>query len=315
MRFLGFLASFLVALIATVPVHGFNKPINRAGAAYVVDCDQGQTIAAILTAIANGPSGGRATIDIYGTCKENVLIQGLDRVTLAGHNGASIVDQSNGAADTVGIDFSSLITVQGLTVIGGQSGINCAGTSTCHVENNIVQNAAFDGLHVARSNAQSVNNTYQNNVRGVGIANGATLGSSGDIVTGNSGDGVGVIGATLVAQYGTIQNNGANGIRARNNATLRFTDLTITNNGTNGVRLDSAATLAWDDDQGSTITGNSGYGMRLGDQVNTVFSGADNVSGNQGQPDVNCVGIYWVARNVETVGGTTNCVQSVKEKK
>jgi hypothetical protein len=304
----------MVAIISTASHHSYAGPINRAGAEYTVNCDQGQTVTAVLTAIANGPNGGRATIDIYGTCKKNLVIQSLDRVTLVGHNGASIVDQSNGAADTVGIYFSNLITVQGLTIVGGVNGINCADTSTCHVDSNTVEGAAFDGLHVGRSNAQSVNNTYQNNVRGVGVVNGATLGSSGDIVTGSSGDGIAVIGANLNAGGATIQNNGRNGIRARNNSTLRATDLMITNNGKDGVLLDSAATLAWDDDQGSSITGNGGHGLRLGDQINTVFSGADNVRGNQTQPDVYCVGIYWVATNVDSVGGTTNCTQGAKQK-
>jgi len=278
-----------------------------------VDCDKNQTINAALACASY--NSRPVTLDVYGTCKENVVIQSADRITLTGHNGASIVDQSNGANDTVGIYFSSLITVQDLTIVGGNAGVDCAELSSCRLENSIVQNANNALVLRSRSAVEGANNTFQNNTGfGVWVTNGATWISIGDMVIGNADDGIRIVNADVIALGDTIKNNTGDGINARNNARLRVSDLTITGNGVNGVELNSAATMEWFDGQGSVVTGNGQHGVVVGNQVNTVFSGIDNVSGNQAQPDVDCYGLYWVATNVDTVGGTTNCLQAGKQK-
>ena len=310
-----FLAT-LALLGLFVPRAFGNRPINRAGAAYEVDCDQpGQTIGAVLAAIANGPNGGRATIDIHGTCKENLFIQYLDRVTLIGHDGATIQDASNGNEATVVVADSSYIDLQSLIIDGGSSGVFCIEMSTCRMENDIVQNAAIAGVHIARSSTIMLSTTLQNNgVNGIEVVNGGLLLGDHNTITGNANQGVAVTGANLTSSSDIIQHNGRNGIRASNNATLRLADETITNNGANGIRLESASTLAFTDGTGTTISGNGGNGMLLLDQVNVAFSGLDNVSGNTGQPDVFCNGLYWIATLVDTIGGTTNCTQQTRAK-
>jgi hypothetical protein len=40
---------------------------------------------------------GPSTINVSGACHENVLFQNVDRLTIAGSNGASITDASGGA--------------------------------------------------------------------------------------------------------------------------------------------------------------------------------------------------------------------------
>lgn len=274
-----------------------------------VDCDKNQTINAALACAAY--SSRPVSLDIYGTCKENIVIQNSDRITLTGHNGASIVDQSNGTSATVEVSFSSLITVQDLIITGGSQGFDCGDMSTCRLQNSTVQNAAGPGVQIrSRSAVEDTNNTIQNNGgRGISVYNGSTLISLGDTVTGSGASGVAVEGASMVASSSTFKSSAGNGLRADNNAAVRLQDVVISNNGANGISLESGATIQWFDNVGSIITANSGNGMILGDQVNSQFSGLDTVKGNLTQPDVNCVGLYWIASNVNTIGGTTNCLE------
>jgi hypothetical protein len=307
------LLTFALLCLGISSVFG-QRPIYRAGAAYDVDCSKGQTITAALAAITNGAIGGRATLDIHGTCKENVFIINLDRVTLIGHDGATIQDPSNGENPTVAIFDSTVIDLQNLTINGGSDGVDCIDMSGCHLENDIVQNAVVDGLRVARSNAGTSNNTFQNNGdRGVVVVNGAVMLSSQDTVSGNAFAGILVSGSTLTALTDTIQDNGSNGIRAINNATLRIGDMSITGNAANGISIESASTVLFSDGVGSTISGNTGHGMVMLDQTNAAFSGLDQITGNQAQPDLFCNGIYWAATGVDTIGGTTNCVGGNKK--
>ena len=166
-------ASLLTALVIALVAGASAQPNGECPTSAInikVDCDKKQTINAALACASY--SSRPVTLDISGTCKENVVIQGADRITLAGHNGASIVDQSNGANETVGIYFSSLITVQDLTIVGGDAGVLCTELSSCLLENNIVQNAN-NGLVVrSRSAVEGFNNTFQNNSGfGVWVAN------------------------------------------------------------------------------------------------------------------------------------------------
>jgi hypothetical protein len=288
-------------------------PIKRAGASYKVDCTQpGQTIQAAINAIANGPNGGHATIDIYGTCKENVLIQSLDRITLVGHNGATIQDASNNTNYVVTIPLSSYIDLQNLTITGGFIGVGCIEMSTCTMESDVVQNSIGAGLHIARSGVVSNGNTFLNDSTGVNVQNGGTLLSQSDTMSGNV-IGVNVLGANYTAAQNVIQNNSRFGIRAYNNATLRLSDMTITNNGGIGINLESASTINFSDGTGTSITGNGGRGMQMLDQTNVVFS-METISGNTGQPDLYCGGNYWVATNIANIGGTTNCNPGAKQK-
>jgi len=301
-----------VAYVCLVVSSAFaDRPINRAGASYKVDCDQGQTITAILKAIANGPNGGHATIDVYGTCKENVLIQKLDRVILVGHNGATIQDVSNNTNYVVTVDLSTFIDLQNLTITGGFIGVGCIEMSSCTMENDVVQNALGAGLHIARSNVISNGNTFLNDSTGVNVQNGGILLSQSDTMSGNV-IGVNVLGANYTAAGNVIQNNSRFGIRAYNNATLRLSDMTVTNNGGTGISLESASTINFSDGTGTSISGNGGHGMQMLDQTNAVFSGLDTISGNTGQPDLYCGGNYWVATNIANIGGTTNCNPGAK---
>src|SRR5262252_3401266 len=61
------------------------------------------SIGAALKALQYSEGHGPSTINVSGACHENVLIQNIDQLTIAGNNGASITDASHGAADVVDI--------------------------------------------------------------------------------------------------------------------------------------------------------------------------------------------------------------------
>src|SRR6266571_229191 len=72
------------------------------------------------------------TIRVSGTCKENVLIQSFDRLTLIANPGAAITDASQANKAVVDIEDSQRITLQGFTINGGANGVTCGDHSLCH---------------------------------------------------------------------------------------------------------------------------------------------------------------------------------------
>src|SRR6266853_2231167 len=85
------------------------------------------------------------TIRVSGTCKENVLIQSFDRLTLRANPGDPITDASGGNTAVVDIEDSQRITLQGFTVNGGATGVFCGHHSFCHFKGNTIQGAVNGG--------------------------------------------------------------------------------------------------------------------------------------------------------------------------
>jgi len=80
------------------------------------------SINAALKALNNSEDRGPTTINVSGACHENIVIQNMDRLTIAGSNGASITDASGDTADVVDIR-NSTATITGMT-IDGLTGVN-----------------------------------------------------------------------------------------------------------------------------------------------------------------------------------------------
>src|SRR3974390_1661508 len=75
------------------------------------------SIGAALKALQHSEDSGPSTINVSGACHENVLIQNIDRLTVAGSHGASITDASGDTADVVDIRNSN-VTITGMTIDG-----------------------------------------------------------------------------------------------------------------------------------------------------------------------------------------------------
>ena len=63
-----------------------------------VNCDKKETIHKAVKLLADSNPQGPNTITVSGSCKDNLLIQSMDRLTLITKNGASITDRSSGSS-------------------------------------------------------------------------------------------------------------------------------------------------------------------------------------------------------------------------
>jgi hypothetical protein len=289
------------------------------------------SITAALRALQNSEeSHGPSTINVSGTCYENVLIRNMDRLTLNAVNGASIIDVSNGNDDVIDVNNSLGFTMQGFSIIAvnrNNDGVGCFFGSSCMLISNHLQ-GGFDGIGVYPTSTAVIvggslsGNTYGLNVRGDAVAAGVMIqGNDVGAIVQDGGrlyfrvsdpqfDGVGF---TLPA---VSQGNAQQGIQVVRSGTLRCGGCTISGNQAAGIDLDLSASLLIGPYffnsgavAGNTITSNIGSGVLVGDLSSATFRGAQShISGN-GQPDISCVGSTSVTRGaVATVGMThTNC--------
>ncbi|PWT81987.1 MAG: hypothetical protein C5B58_08990 [Acidobacteria bacterium] len=287
------------------------------------------SIGAALKALQYSDDRGPATINVAGACKENLLIQNVDRLTLNALQGASITDASGGLKDLIDVNNSNSFTLRGFTLTGGVDTVSCyyqshcllvqntiSGgtgnaiavypTSTAFVVGGVVQNSGFNGLLV-RGDVIAAGVLAQNNG-----TNGAAVQEGGRLLFRPSDpafDGV------TVSTPAVIQNNQFNGIRAVRGATLVCRGCVINGNTQEGVHLELTATASFEayfftnSSTETTISGNGGSGVNVRDLSNAAFFNATSVTGNA-QPDITCNTPTSVTANaLGAAGGSahTNC--------
>jgi hypothetical protein len=288
------------------------------------DSDEGPTHS-IGKALKKLDPEGPNTINVSGSCKENILIQGFGRLTLNANPGASINDASGGAGTVVDIEDSADVTLQGFTINGGDIGVFCGDFSQCRFKNNTIQNATPSvtgdgyGVGVGRSRATFNGDVLQlNGNHGLNVANGSVAYAVNLQVNSNSLIGVSVGGgSTFTGDPATIQNNGRAGVHVTTHSTFNLLGGNITGNMRSGVVVDAAAEASISSfDATTTISGNSGNGVEIHDLSFAVFVNGFppfslSVTGNTTGPDVNCVQVSFSARGATTDigGGTTNCTE------
>jgi hypothetical protein len=254
-------------------------------------------------------------LDVSGSCKENVVVQSFENLTLIAKPGASVSDNSAGNLDVIDVFDTHEFSMQGFSVNGGSSGVGCGDYSLCRFSGNTVQGSTGDGIFVARSRASLQGDTLQNNAgRGLSVINGGVAISVGVTFQGNGAEGAGVnVGSTLIASNVISQNNGGAGIRIANHSTLRLIDSALTGNPDVGVRVVGSSEANFVTNiTGNLITGNAGPGVLLGDLSFASFVGADHIIGNNpGGFDVFCAPQFSATRGALTGigGGLTNCVE------
>jgi hypothetical protein len=107
-----------------------------------VDCDRRNSLNDALTRLAARTVAGPATLWVKGTCTEYVQIRGFDGLTLKGRPGATLIKPNTPpdsvlVAGVLTIDASRSVTVDGLTVQGGDIGIR-GGSSDIRVRSTTV---------------------------------------------------------------------------------------------------------------------------------------------------------------------------------
>ncbi len=296
----------------------------------------GVTEAAALSVNCNGPAGtlntigaalkklnpaGPNTVNVSGSCKENVLIQGFTRLTLNALAGASIVDNSGGTGIVVDIEDSTDVTLNGFVISGGDVNVLCADFSVCRFQGNTIQGAVTGsgdgtGVHVGHSRASFSNDIIQDNAgRGLNVVNDSDVRGVGVHVNNNQADGVFVgFGSFFVADAVTIQNNAANGVHVVTHSSFRIVGGTITGSAADGVRVQSGSEATFQSFNEAINIGNNGSdGVRLRDLSFVAFQNGGlplNVKGNPGL-DVECTPQFSATRGALTDigGGKTNCTE------
>ena len=282
----------------------------RAGTLYVNCGGKGPftSIRAALKALQQVP--GPSTINVSGTCNENVVIQSIDHLTLNAAPGASINDISGGNADTVDIADSPSVSLNNFTINGGADGVVCLDGSLCRLNGNTVQGAGVGVLAAALSRIFVSGGTLQNNSTGLLVVYGGGAKAMGVLIQ-NNVNGVELRSQGVLNTDATIANNSASGVFASHNSTLNCIGCTVTGNGILGivVRRNSTARFSG----GVAITGNAGGGVLLTEESSAYFPSLGNVTGNTGGLDVACGASATTAKFATTNigGGTTNCVEPI----
>jgi hypothetical protein len=280
------------------------SPLAQA-ANVTVNCDKKEKIHKAVKLLADTNPQGPNTVHVSGTCRENILIQSMDRLTLITKNGASITDRSNGSLAVVDIEDSRSVTVQGFTINGGGAGLNCGSASVCYLKGNTIQDGAGTGVGVGGSSCAFLeSNVIQNNgASGSTVSDGSQMFSSNDVFQGNPAEGVDVRSAYFSASNSSFLNN-AVGVRA-GASTVQLSGGMITGSGEDGMILRGNSSAGF---FGPTITGNGGNGVHLEDGSFAGFIAAD-ITGNLSGTDVDCAPQFPITRFVERTGGITNCVE------
>jgi len=268
-----------------------------------VDCDKHESISKVLHLLAKANPQGPNTITVSGACQENIVIRGMDRLTLITRNGASITDRSNGSLAVVDIEDSQKVILQGFTINGGDRGVVCNTASLCYLTGNTIQGPGHFGVNVlGGARAFLASNVIQNWGRGAFIT-GAQVFSSNDVFQGNGGSGIAaLLGSYFESLNSTFDNNG-DGIEAA--GAMLLNGGTVSGNSRIGVRM-LGGNVAF---QGPTITGNGGVGVHLEDGAFAGFLAA-NITGNLGGLDIECTPQFPITRFIDRTGGITNCVES-----
>jgi hypothetical protein len=288
-------------------------PTAQAGSLWVnCGAKNGLTsINAALKALQNSESHGPVTINVSGTCNEDVVIQSIDRLTLNAVHDASINDPSGGNLATVTIDDSRDVAINGFTInggVGGADALDCADGSVCRLNGNTVQGAVNGyGVGVYFSQLFLDGGTLQNNFAGLAVINGASSRAT-NVTIQNNSNGIEIRTQSFVNTTATITANTAAGVFVHESGTLSCPGCQINGNGGIGVvvKRNSSARLYG----AYAVTGNTGGGIQLNEESSAYFA-PGTVTGNIGGTDVYCGSSFTTARFATTNigGGTTNCVE------
>jgi Right handed beta helix region len=252
-------------------------------------------------------------VSIFGTCNENVLIKGFNRLTLVGMQGASIVDASGKTAQTILVVDSTDVIFRQLTIDGGLVGVQCDSFSVCRFSGDVVANGS-GGIQITQSRAELDGTLVRHTENGLTSLDASSVRIDGGVILDGNGTGVVVDGGSSFESFeATISNSNLAGIEVSEHAFVSLSGTTISGNG-NGIELLRHSSLHLG--ASNTITGNAGYGIFLFDLSFANFDPGNSVTGNNrngsGALDVACFAQFTATRGVfaNIGGGITNCVEN-----
>ena len=294
------LLAMLFALATVLPIPARADDSSKV----TIRCDKNKTITDALAQHQGGP----LTVEITGTCFENVTVSRSDVTIKASAPGAAIQspDRKN---DTLTVTADRFV-LEGLMVTGGRNAIVVTGASQAQLNNctalangSGTPGAILDGIGIFFSQGASGSvdscTSSRNPADGI-FLDGAIVTITNSRFEKNARNGVFVFGAstgrigitnTIAARGNIISDNGGNGIHVTQNSLALIFGNTITGNGTNSAspvgRNGIIVFNARADLPGmNTISGNSGPGILL--SGSTAYIGdpgfglpsANTISGN-----------------------------------
>ena len=240
-----------------------------------VNCSQGQTIDGALAANAAATS---VQITVQGTCTESVGIN-QDNVTLQAGSAGAGIQAPSANQDVIDINDARHVMVQGLTLTGGNAGINASGGD--FQANDLHITDASNGVNAGGEAFGYLTNVSIDGCNDGVNAGAAEIGVTGGSITGCQGFGV-------IAQDGgsVILNGGATVTAARQDVvaqyggTVEIGDATISNaTNTDVFAFGGSITVAG---SGTLVTGSAFSGVAASDGGNAAVENGAVVSGNNG---------------------------------
>lgn len=278
------------------------------------------TIGAALQVLQHDEEIGKPkTILVSGACNENVVIQGMDRLTLNAEEGASITDASAGSKSTVFIGDSHDVALNGFTINGGFDGIRCFDGSVCRFTNNTVQNSQEAGIFILTSSYGVITGgIIQGNTKfaGIGVGNASQALVSQATIRGNLNGAVVNNRSFLHFDSSSSSGNSGVGLSAFHGSEVDCGSCTVSHNGATGIDVAIGATAVLTLDFGAqttppyNITANGGVGVGVADLSTVTFEVPGNVGGNNGPFDLACNPTFTTAVGLANAGlppARTNC--------
>jgi parallel beta-helix repeat protein len=244
------------------------------------------------------------TINVSGTCTENVLIRNEKaRITLDGQNLTTLVGGSS--ANTLTVRGKGIL-VKRFIVSGGAIGIHVNRGSSAVIDGNEISMAAKQGILVNEMSTAVItnNNIHDNQTHGIEISQSATArigyssvndtAASPNLIQNNVRRGIQVIGGSSAAITGnTISGNGSDGIGIFRLSVASVSSNVVDNNGAssagNGIHISQNSSIQLGEDNPSgfldqpntTMVNNNQYGIRctLGAVVYGHLGSANQLNG------------------------------------
>jgi hypothetical protein len=264
------LAARLACLLALTALLGAG---TTEAATVNVDCNANQSLQAAINALdVVGPH----TINVNGTCKENLLIDQRGRLTIQGPaGGTATLSSPTSTAHVVSVFRSRAIVLRRLVITGGARGVFLRHASELRIEGSRIENNSDTGLFPIENSTVLVGGTQA--VQAVAITNntGAGVFSNGSFITiggfttieDNGGPGVIMQGGRSFIQGpgNGIRRNGSRepgfaGVRVFKGAALDLTGVDVSGNFGPGVQAEFNAVLFLTN---ATIANNLEDGVRV----------------------------------------------------
>ena len=252
---------------------------SGGGATHNVDCTAGETIQSKVDAAQPGD-----TIMISGTCNEAVVVN-KDGITLDG-GGSAVVDAMDFDAPTISINGYQNVTIKGLTVQNGLSGVRLAESAVAWLEDvTAIGNRFKSGYESGNGIVAYTSSTVlltgavvanDNAAHGIAAGSASTVGVLGNYV---------VEGNRLPIVSVTASGNGGRGIEIQGNSVLvafsayaEYATVHAKNNGGAGIVVSLGASVSLYSGTTVEATGNGGGGLELSESASAGFYGWGAVS-------------------------------------